>query len=115
MSTIVIPSFTAGQKVVSGLNTYQYTIQEAAVHLCRIEVDHHLVSQVTITINSNGSPIATMTLPGTTQVQGTAILQATVNNAVSDVITFVISSSNVDDEQLNNIKSRIIVKVGGLN
>lgn len=115
MATITIPNFTTGQKVVSGLNTYQYTVASAAMHVAHIEVDHHLSSQLTVSIQQNGSTISTITLPGTTQVQGTAILVTTMNCALNDVISFVLSSSASVDNQTNTVKSRLIVKVGSSN
>lgn len=118
MATITIPNFNT-EKVVCGLNTYQYTIQAAGVHYCRIEVDHHASSQATITISRSGSvsaTLATLTLPGSSGSNGfsqsTTVLIAAANFAVSDVVSFAISSSNVVDQQLNNIKARLIVRLG---
>jgi hypothetical protein len=121
MATIVVPNFLT-QKTYNGLNSYQYTVASAAMHTCRVEVDHREASTMTISIVQAGSvnsTLATMTLPGGTSTAGgpeaTAILQALANCAIGDTLTFVLSSSAVIDEQLNTVKARLNVHVGGLN
>ena len=83
MATITIPNFNT-EKVVNGLNTYQYVVTTAAVHNCRIKVDKLPSSTMTITINQNGSPIATTTLVALDESDGqsSAILMVTTNCAV---------------------------------
>lgn len=121
MATIVIPNFNT-QKVVDGLNSYQYTIATAGMHTCRIEVDHREASTITIAIVQAGSinsTLATMTLPGSTTASGgpqaTAILQALANCAVSDTLTFTLTSSTPIDQDLNTVKARLNIHMGGYN
>lgn len=121
MATILIPNFLT-QKVVDGLNTYQYTIQSTGLHNCRVEVDHIESSTMTISIVQAGSvnaTLATVTLPGGTSIAGspqaTTILMVCANCAVSDTISFVLTSSAAIDKQLNTVKARLNVHVGGLN
>jgi hypothetical protein len=121
MATIVIPNFNTIKAVV-GLNTYQYTVQSAAMHSCNIKVDHREASTLTVSIVQAGSvnaTLATMTLPGSTttagEPQSTAVLIATANCAVGDTLSFVLTSSAAIDEQLNTVKSRLNIHVGGLN
>jgi hypothetical protein len=121
MATLIMTDFT-DQKVVSGLNSYQYTIPTAQIYKCRITVDHREASTITVSIVQAGSvnaTLATITLPGSPAnlglPQGTAILQTAANCAVNDTITFSITSSDAIDQQLNTIKSRLICTVGGLN
>lgn len=116
MATITIPNFLT-EKVVNGLNTYQYTVTTAAMHTCRIKVDKLPGSTMTITINQNGSPIATTTLVAVLPYDGqsSAILQACANCAVNDTLSFVLNSSAVDDKQLNTVKATLNIHVGGLN
>ena len=116
--TIVIPNFLT-QKAVVGLNTYQYTIQTAGVHSCRISVDHLNESTLTVSIVQAGSvntTLATATLPGGTTPagapQGTITLIATANCAASDTISFVLTSSNPADQQLNTVKAKLNVHMG---
>jgi hypothetical protein len=119
MATIVIPNFLT-EKVVNGLNTYTYTVGSTAVHTCRIEVDHLEASTMTIAITQTGSVNATLstaTLPGglSGMPQNTFILMGIANCVLGDVISFVLTSSASSDKNLNTVKARLIVKVGGLN
>jgi hypothetical protein len=121
MATVIINNFTT-QKVVSGLNTYQYTIQTAGLHTCRIEVDHREASALTISITQSGShsgTLASMTLQPNSSIQGqpdsTAILMALANCQIGDVVSFVLSSSAAIDQQLNTVKARLNIHVGGYN
>ncbi len=121
MSLVIIPNFLT-QKVVNGLNSYQYTVGSAAMHTCRIEIDHRDASILTVSIVQAGSvnaTLATMTLPGGTNASGmpqtTAILKATANCQVGDTLTFVLTSSSAIDQQLNTVKSKLNIHVGGLN
>jgi hypothetical protein len=116
MATIIIPNFLTAKQMV-GLNTYQYTVSAAAMHLARINVTKHVNSNLTATINLNGSPVATMTVQpvdtGGGQLEQT--LSATMNCAVNDVITFVLTSSASSDQQLNSVKSTLNIHVGSSN
>lgn len=116
MSTIIIPNFLT-EKVVTGLNTYQYTINTAAMHVARVRVSKQPDSGMTITINLNGSPVATTTLVPVEPGGGnsTAVISATMNCAANDVVTFVLSSSTSSDQQLNTIKAILNVHIGSSN
>jgi hypothetical protein len=111
MATI-IPNFLTS-KVVSNLDTYNYTVQTAAMHVATIQLNELPPSGVSITIEQNGSPVAASAAPAATQ--GAISLSATMNCAVSDVISFVISSSTPSDEGLNCIKATLNVHIGSLN
>jgi len=116
MATIIIPNFLT-QKVVDGLNTYQYTIQNAGMHLCDCKVDHDGTSQLTISIVQAGSvnaTLATITLPGNTDgnAVSTTPLQALANCAINDTISFTLTSSAAIDNQLNTVKARLNVHQG---
>lgn len=114
--TVIIPNFLT-QKVVNGLNTYQYTVQNTAMHVARIRTTHPTNTGITITINQNGSPVATVTpaatLPDTGQTS--TELHTTINCTSGDVISFALSSSAAPDEQLNTVVSTINVYVGSGN
>lgn len=106
---------------MNGLNSYQYTVQNAGLHNCRIEVDHRAGSTMTISIVQAGSvnaTIATVTLvPPANSLgpQNSTVLQACINAAVSDTVTFVLTSSAAIDTELNTVKSKLNVHLGGLN
>lgn len=119
MATIVIPNFLT-EKVVNGLDSYQYTTSSTAMHTCRIVVDHRDSSTMTISIVQAGSvnsTLATVTLPGVPagSPQPSTILRACANCVSGDTLTFVLTSSEVSDQQLNTVKARLNIHVGGLN
>lgn len=113
MATIVISEFTT-QKVSNGLNTYQYTIPVAGVYSMKIRTEKLPASTMTIAIQKNGTPIATTTLAAvdTTNGQSTANLSVLSNCVVNDVISFVLTSSNAVDQQLNSVISFISCYIG---
>lgn len=118
MATITIPNFLT-EKVVNGLNTYQYTTINTAMHVIRVNVTQPPASGMTITLSQSGSQsatLATVTLPqSTVDIQGNYILQATANCVSGDVLSVALSSSQPIDKQLNTVVAKIIVKVGSLN
>lgn len=121
MATVIIPNFLT-QKVVNGLNTYQYTIQNAGLHNCKIKTDHREASSMTISIvqaGSNNATLGTITLSPTSSAAGnsqsSAVLNTIANCQPGDTISFVLTSSAQIDNQLNTVKSRITVNPGGLN
>lgn len=119
MATVIIPNFNT-EKVVDGLNAYQYTVKNTGVHNCRIILDHRDSSLIQVAITQSGSRsavIASITLPGLPagSPQTSVILQGATNCVAGDVITFTISSANPEDAGLNTMKARLLVYVGGLN
>lgn len=115
MATIIIPNFNT-QKTMNGLNTYQYTIQTTGQHTVRMVVSHHSPSNLSASITQSGSMSLTLasvtvqpiTIPNNNGMSS-AILTAICNCAVSDVISFVLTSSTPNDQQLNNVKTDMIV------
>jgi hypothetical protein len=116
MSTITIPNFLTPKEVV-GLNTYQYTVQTAAMHVAKIQVDRRTDSAFTISINQNGTPINSITVSPVAagNPQSSQSLSATMNCAANDVIAFVLSSSAPIDQQLQGVKSFLNVHIGSSN
>jgi len=118
MATLNIPNFNT-EKVMVGLNTYTYTVQVAGLHNAKIQVDHHQASNLTCTITQSGSVSRTLA-SGTvqplgstvTQGQSSIILYGLANCSVGDVISFVLTSSATNDQQLNTIKSTFKVNAG---
>lgn len=121
MATIIIPNFNT-QKTMVGLNTYQYTIQTAGLHVAHIVISHHAPSALTCSIVQAGSVNSTLatvtvqpvTTPNTTG-QSSTILTATANCAVNDTISFVVTSSAANDQQLNNVKLDMDIRRGSGN
>jgi hypothetical protein len=111
-----IPNFLTN-KVVSNLDTYTYTVTTAAMHVAKVRVQKMPPSGLTITIQQNGSTKATVTVQpivGSTG-QSSQELHVTMNCAVSDVISFVLSSSTAIDQGPNAIKATLDVHVGSGN
>jgi hypothetical protein len=117
--TIAIPNFNT-EKVYDGLNTYTFTVNTAGMHLCRIKMDHRAASTMTIAITQAGSVNTTLNTITVASVpsgspQTSTILQSLANCAIGDVLSFVITSSSTEDQQLNTIKATMNIHMGGLN
>lgn len=117
MST-TIPNFNT-QKTMVGLNTYQYTVGSTSIHSARIKVDHHQSSNLTVSIVQAGSVNATLATAtvnpsGTTTTDGqsSVVLTALANCQSGDTISFVLTSSATVDNQLNTVRSSMIVTQG---
>lgn len=118
MATIIIPNFNT-QKTEVGLNTYTHTIATTNLHTARIELSHRSASSVTASIvqtGSNNATLATVTVQPITSpnstTQPSAILTVRANCVAGDTISFVLTSSTAEDQQLNTIKSNMIVTQG---
>jgi hypothetical protein len=104
MATITLGQFN-NQICVQGLNTYNYTVKVAQSHFCKMRVVHQPGSTLTAHIQNNSVDLVTVTLvaqpdgPG----QSSICIEAPVNSAINDVISFIISSSNAIDQQPNAV------------
>lgn len=116
MSTIIIPNFLT-EKVVVGLNNYQYTVVNAGMHVARIRLSKHPASSLTCVINLNGSPQASLTVQPVSGEGGQSeqVLSVTMNCSPSDIIAFNLTSSASSDQQLNNVKATLNVHQGSSN
>lgn len=103
----------AQTQVISKLDTYNYTVNSAGMHVASIRLTEVPTSGVSIVIKNNSSTIATSTTP--TAAQNAINLSATINCAVNDVIGFVITSASPIDNQLNTIKAIVNVHKGSSN
>lgn len=90
---------------MSGLGTGTFTA--AAAGALQIDVYSTMVppSGLSVVINQNGSPIYTSPTP--TAVDQTVRISTVAQVAVSDVITVVLSSTNLNDAPPNNIKTSV--------
>lgn len=112
MATTLI--FNGAQtQVISNLDTYNYTVNTAGMHVASIQLTEVPMSGISIVIKNNSSTVATSTTP--TDVQSTINLSVTINAAVNDIIGFVLTSSTPIDNQLNTIKAIINVHKGSSN
>lgn len=116
----VIPNFTNGEKIYAGEDTFTYTIVNAGMHVCKIRTSKPNNSNLALSITQSGSVSATiatgLAVPvDTTTGQSSLTIQGTANCQPGDVITFGVTSANVNDRQLNTLKSEILVKQGSGN
>lgn len=111
MATI-IPNFLTA-KVITNLDTYNYTIQTAGMHVASIQLTEQPPSGISVLIKLNGSTVATAPAPSATQ--GAITLSTTMNCAVNDVVGFTLSSSTPGDQNLNAIKAILNIHVGSSN
>lgn len=97
-------------KSVIDLDTYNHTVKTAGMYVVDCVVSDIPPSGVIITIQKNGSTVATSTAPAATQ--GTTGLRRVINCAVADVLTVILSSSTASDTGKNRIKATLNIHVG---
>lgn len=99
--------------VIASLDTYNYTVKTASMHVCAVSITMRAPSSISVVIKQGSTTIATSTAPAAAQ---TVInLNATMNCAVNDVISVIISSSAALDNQPNNMKGIINIHQGSSN
>ncbi len=111
--SISIPNFLT-PKVVSSLNTYDYTIQTDGDHVCSAQMTMAVrPSSLSVVIKKNSTTIFTSAAPSAAQ----RVLNCSVsgNFIVGDVIHFVISSTDQVDAAPNVIKGILNIHRGDTN
>ncbi len=111
--SISIPNFLT-PKVVSSLDTYDYTIQTDGDHVCSAQMTMAVQpSSLSVLIKKNSSTIYTSAAPSAAQ----SILNCSVsgNFVAGDVIHFVISSADQADAAPNVIKGILNIHRGDSN
>lgn len=98
--------------VICNLDTYNYTVNTTAAHVCKINLLVIPPSGILILIKQNGSTIATMSAAHDAEVNN---LITTAACTSGDVISFVLSSAVQVDNNLNVLKGIINIHVGSLN
>jgi|SRR5579859_8072730 len=101
-------SLKDGQSVtVVGLGTFSKSVTLPGIYEASIVISELPPSGLSVLIQQNGSTKFSFSSPAATQQ--TINLQGMLNCAANDTIAFVLSSSNVNDEQLNTVKSQILL------
>jgi hypothetical protein len=97
-------------KVLSSLDTYNHTAGAAQMYTVNVKMSELPPSGLSIVIQQNGSPMATSVAPAATQ--GELDLRIVLNCAISDVISVILSSSNVQEAGRNQIKGILNITPG---
>ena|ERR1700744_6377087 len=103
----------AQSAVVCNLDTYNYTVQTTAAHVCKVSLSVLPPSGISIAIQLNGSNKATFSAPAASQEA--CDLSVTMACSSSDVISVVLSSSTASDQGKNDLKGIINIHVGSSN
>jgi len=100
-------------KVISNLDTYNYTVGEAGLHYVNLAINELPPSGITITIQLNGTPVVVSPAPAAQQqvVQ----LATTMNNTAGDVISIIVASSTPSDQGPQSFKGILTIKRGAIN
>lgn len=95
-------------KIVTELDTYNYTVLTTGMHKVSIDVSEIPSSSIIVTILKNGSPVVSTTVApaAAQQVISLAVVQ---NNAVSDVIGITLASSSDNDKGPNRFKAILTI------
>lgn len=108
MSTVITNISKA--KVISNLDTYTHTTLQASMYTISLSTSIRPLSGLSIIINKNGTPFATSIVPSATQ--GIQQLAVTINCAISDVLSVVVSSAATADLRINSIKGILDIRPG---
>jgi len=100
-------------KVISNLDTYQYTVGAAAMHVVNLAISEVPISGITITIKQNSNTVASTSAPGA--AQSLVQLITTMNCAAGDVIQVIVASSTPSDSVPNSFKGTLLIKQGSIN
>ncbi len=95
---------------VVGLGTWTHNVVTPGLRTISAVASEVPPSGLSIVINVNGSPIATSVAPSAGQNH--ISLEVKTICAANDVITVVMSSSSVIDNQLNTVKTIIQTRAG---
>lgn len=108
MATIITDLIST--KVLSNLDTYNYTVKTAGMHMVSLTLNELPPSGCTITIQQNSTPVASLAAPAT--AQNNMELQTVINCATSDLISVIIASSTATDQGPNAIKAILNIHTG---
>lgn len=96
--------------VICGLGTWTHTVALTQMYNVLVRCTEHQGSAISIVIQLNGVTQATSTAPS--QPQRAINISQLLNCTAGDVISVILSSSAAVDQQLNNVKTNIIVRQG---
>lgn len=100
-------------KVLSNLDTYNHTTLAASMYNVKCTLSEQPPSGVIITIQQNGvTKATTTTAPAATQQL--VELAVTMNCAISDLLSVIITSSNPTDTGKNAIKAILNIHQGSV-
>jgi hypothetical protein len=99
-----------GTSTVAGLQTVQHTVMTAGQFSIETKATENPISNLIVTINYNGSPIATSS--STPLTQPFAELVARQQCIVGDILTVVMSSTAPIDNNLNTVKTTVNIRRG---
>ena len=97
-------------KILTNLDTYVHTALLASIYTVEVQLTETPPSGMSIVIQQNGSPMATLSAPAASQ--SVMDLQVKLNCAISDTISIVLASSSAIDKQLNNIRAILKITPG---
>lgn len=110
---ITLQSPILSSKPVNNLDTYNYTVINAGMHLVAVTINEQPPSGITISLKLNGSTVVSTSAPN---VQQQVInLSTTMNCSPNDVIGIVLASSTPSDQGPQSFKGLIRINQGSLN
>lgn len=98
--------------VINQLDTYFHTTLAATMYTVEVSMTDVPPSSLLVAIQQNGSTKLTSTAESATQNHTEA--RVTMNCAIGDTLTIVVSSTAPIDSQLNNIKGIINIRQGSV-
>lgn len=99
--------------VISQLDTYNYTIPASfpsSMATMSIDMSEQPASGLSVIFKKNGSAIATAAAPAA--MQNHIPLKVTIACVPTDVLSMVLSSSNINDQNINAIRGILRITPG---
>jgi len=97
-------------KIVTNLDTYTHTALLASLYAVSLQLQELPPSGCTITIQHNGSTVASTSAPAA--AQSVIDLGALILCAVSDTLSIIVASSNPTDQGKNVLKGVLKISPG---
>lgn len=97
-------------KILTILDTYNHTTLNASMYKVAIRLTESPPSGMIINIQQNGVTKAGFSVPSS--VQNHIELQVVMNCAVSDLISIILSSSNANDQRINDLSGILTITQG---
>lgn len=97
-------------KILNQLDTYNHTAMLNSMYMVSISLSELPPSGMSIVIQQNAVTKASVSSPAISQNH--MDLQIVLNCAINDVISVILSSSNVNDKQLNSIRGTLNIHTG---
>lgn len=98
--------------VICGTGTYTHTAAGTQMYTVVVRCTEVPTSGITFTLSQSGSASVTATSPTPSPTQNSITFSKTFNCVAGDILTVVITPSTANDNQLNTVKTIVVINQG---